>query len=100
MFELDQKLFDESFRASDGKKTEIGIGFSKNFTGNPVGADDSDMLRVDVIIDESDPNLGPSLDNLFVWGSNNSLRDAIAVTLQNLKPSGTIIYTYFLRMAE
>lgn len=100
MFVLDQKLFDETFRQSAGKKTEIGINFSPNFKGSPVGADDTDMLRIDVVIAESEPNLSPRLDELFTFGGNNNLRDAIAVTLRNMNPRGTIIYTYFMKMAE
>ena len=100
MFELDQKLFDESFASSDGKKTEIGIKFSSNFSGMPVGAAETDMLRVDVRIAESEPNISPRLDELFTFNGNNNLKDAIAVTLQNMNPRGTVIYTYFLKMAE
>ena len=100
MFVLDQKLFDETFRQSAGKKTEIGINFSPNFTGSPVGADETDMLRIDVVIAESEPNLSPRLDNLFSFAGNNNLKDAIAVTLQNMNPRGTVIYTYFMKLAE
>ena len=100
MFAIDQKLFEETFQQSEGKKTEIGIVFSPNFNGKPVGAEDTDMLRIDVVIAESEPNLSPRLDELFVFNGNNNLRDAITVTLQNMNPRGTIIYTYFLKMAE
>jgi len=100
MLVLDQQLFDETFQQSNGKKTEIGLNFSPNFSGKPVGAEDTDLLRVDVVIAESTPNLSPRLDELFTFGPNNNLKDAIAVTLQNMNPAGTVIYTYFLKLAE
>ena len=37
------------------------------------------------------------LDELFSWGANNNLRDAIRNTLQVLNPKGTVIYTYFVK---
>ena len=100
MFVLDQDLFDETFQATAGKKTEIGVKFSTNFTGTPVGAEDTDLLRIDVVIAESEPNLSPRLEELFSFNGNNNLKDAIAVTLQNSNPRGTIIYTYFVKLAE
>ncbi len=100
MFVIDQQLFEETFKASKGKKTEIGITFSPNFTGKPVGAGETDMLRIDVVVDESLPNLSPRLDELFTFNGNNNLKDAIVITLQNMNPNGTVIYTYFLKMAE
>ena len=100
MFVLDQKLFEETFSQSAGKETEIGINFAPVFNGTPIGANDTDMLRIDVVIAESEPNLSSRLDELFTFGVNNNLKDAIAVTLQNMNPRGTVIYTYFLKMAE
>lgn len=96
MFVLDQSLFDETYNQSAGKKTEIGINFSPNFTGKPVGVGEKDLLRVDVVIAESEPNLSPRLEELFSFNGNNNLKDAIAVTLQNSNPRGTVIYTYFI----
>ena len=97
MLVLDQDLFNKTMQQSGGKKVEIGIGFSPYFKGEIIGGDPSDLYRVDVVIAESQPNIGPRLDELFSWGANNNLRDAIRNTLQVLNPKGTVIYTYFVK---
>ena len=94
---IDQNLFQQSMAKSGGKKAEIGIVFSPNFKGDIIGGEPTDLYRVDVTIAESQPNLSPRLDQLFSWGANNNLRDAIRNTLQELNPRGTIIYTYFIK---
>ena len=97
MLVLDQDLFNKTMQQSGGKKVEIGIGFSPYFKGDIIGGEPSDLYRVDVVIAESQPNIGPRLDELFSWGANNNLRDAIRNTLQVLNPKGTVIYTYFVK---
>lgn len=94
---IDQQLFDQSMKESGGSKVEIGINMTSSFTGQVIGGKEGDLLRVDVCIAESEPNLGPRLDELFFWGQNGSLRDAIRNTLQEVNPRGTVIYTYFLK---
>ena len=94
---LDQDLFAQSMAQSNGKKAEIGIIFSPQFKGNIIGGEQGDLLRIDVTIAESQPNLSARLDQLFSWGANNNLRDAIRNTLQELNPVGTVIYTYFAK---
>lgn len=94
---LDQDLFNKTMAQSGGKKAEIGIKFSPNFKGSIIGGDPHDLLRIDVTIAESQPNLSPRLDKLFSWGANTNLRDAIRNTLQELNPKGTVIYTYFAK---
>lgn len=94
---LDQDLFNKTMAQSGGKKAEIGIKFSPNFKGSIIGGDPHDLLRIDVTIAESQPNLSTRLDKLFSWGANTNLRDAIRNTLQELNPKGTVIYTYFAK---
>ena len=67
------------------------------YKGNIIGGDPNDLLRIDVTIAESQPNISPRLNQLFSWGANNNLRDAIRNTLQELNPKGTVIYTYFAK---
>ncbi len=97
MLVIDQSLFQKSMAQSGGKKAEIGIAFSPNFKGNIVGGEPTDLFRVDVTIADSQPNISPRLDQLFSWGANNNLRDAIRNTLMELNPKGTVIYTYFVK---
>lgn len=94
---LDQNLFSQSMAQSGGKKAEIGIQFSPNFKGSLIGGDPADLLRIDITIAESQPNLSPRLNQLFSWGANTNLRDAIRNTLQEMNPKGTVIYTYFAK---
>lgn len=100
MLVLDQKLFDQTMAQTGGKKVEIGIGFSPFFKGEIIGGESDDLYRVDVVIAESQPNTGPRIDELFSWGANNNLRDAIRNTLLELNPKGTIIYTYFVKTID
>ncbi len=101
---LDNDLLAESIEESKGKKAEIGITFSPNFHGALVGANSGDMLRVDVVIDEAQPNTSLELDELFSWGlqskQNSNLTDAIRNTLHQTNPKGKVIYTYFVKAAE
>lgn len=97
MLVLDQKLFEETMAQSAGKKVEIGIDFSPNFRGQIIGGEPSDLYRIDVVIADSEPNVGAHLDDLFAWGANTNLSDAIRNTLRELNPKGTVIYTYFVR---
>lgn len=97
MLELDQQLFQQTMAQSGGKKAEMGITFSPNFHGDIVGGQPGDLYRVDIVIAEAQPNIGPHLDQLFSWGLNNNLRDAIRNTLLELNPKGTVIYSYFVK---
>mgnify|MGYP007043620234 FL=1 len=97
MLTIDQSLFAKSMTQSQGKKAEIGIVFAPQFKGDIIGGEQGDLFRIDVTIAESQPNLSPRIDKLFSWGANNSLRDAIRNTLQELNPRGTVIYTYFAK---
>ena len=97
MLTIDQSLFAQSMAQSKGKKAEIGIVFAPQFKGDIIGGEQGDLFRIDVTIAESQPNLSPRIDKLFSWGANNSLRDAIRNTLQELNPKGTVIYTYFAK---
>ena len=94
---IDQNLFSQSMARSGGKKAEIGIVFSPHFKGKVIGGNTGDLYRIDVTIADSEPNISSRLDDLFSWGANNNLRDAIRNTLQNLNPKGTVIYTYFVK---
>ena len=97
MLVVDQRLFDETKVSSNGESVELGINFSSAFGGKIVGANPGDLLRVDVCIADCEPNLSDRLDELFYWGQNGNLRDAVRNTLQDVNPRGTVIYTYFLK---
>ena len=97
MLVVDDNLFSSTLAKSAGRKVEIGINFAPTFGGNIVGGAPGDLYRVDVVVADSQPNIGPRIDELFMWGANNNLRDAVRNTLQMLNPKGTVIYSYFVR---
>lgn len=94
-FELNQTLFDNTMR-TDPSKVEIGIDLKSGFSGTIGGYTQGDMIRLDVIIAECDPNIS-LLPSLFSWNGNSNLADAIKNTLQNMKPEKRVIYSYFIK---
>ena len=95
VFELDQLLFDNT-KAKDPKKVEIGIKFKDGFSGTIAGYNPGDMIRLDVIMKECEPNI-QRVEELFTWQGNTNLADAIKNTLQNMKPEKRVVYTYFIK---
>lgn len=94
-FVLNQTLF-ENTKNSDPSKVEIGIDLKPGFNGNIGGYNQGDMIRLDIVIAECEPNIS-QLPSLFSWGGNSNLADAIMNTLQNMKPENRIIYSYFIK---
>jgi hypothetical protein len=94
-FELNQTLFENTMR-SNPSKVEIGIDLMPGFSGNIGGYTQGDMIRIDVIIAECEPNIS-QLPTLFSWNGNSNLADAIKNTLQNMKPVNRVIYSYFIK---
>ena len=95
MFELNETLFNNT-KQSDPSKVEIGIDLKPNFSGNIGGFTDGDMIRLDIVIADCEPNIS-RLSSLFSWGGNTNLADAIKNTLQNMKPENRVIYSYFIK---
>lgn len=95
MFELNQTLFSNTMN-TDASNVEIGIDLKSGFNGNIGGYTPGDMIRLDVVIAECDPNIS-ELPALFSWGGNSNLADAIKNTLQNMKPENRVIYSYFIK---
>lgn len=97
MLVIDDKLFAETLAKSASRKAEVGIRFAPAFNGNIIGGEPGDLYRIDIVIADCQPNIGSQLDELFAWGANNNLRDAVRNTLQMLSPNGTVVYTYFAK---
>lgn len=95
MFVLNQTLFSNTM-TTDPSKVEIGIDLKPGFSGNVGGYTPGDMIRLDVVIAECEPNIS-ELSTLFSWGGNSNLADAIKNTLQNMKPDNRVIYSYFIK---
>lgn len=96
-FVLNQALFNNTFKSDPGK-VELAIDFDSKFNGDMIGYNDGDLLRIDIVVTESEPNLS-NIDKLFSWGANTSLSESIRNTLQDLNPASkcTPIYTYFIK---
>ena len=94
-FELNQALFGNT-RKTDAANAEIGIDLKPGFSGNIQGYTPGDVLRLDVVITECEPNTS-RLTTLFAWGGNSNLADAIKNTLQNMRPQNRVIYSYFIK---
>lgn len=95
MFVLNQTLFDNT-KQTDPANVEIGIDLKPGFSGSISGYTQGDMIRLDVIIAECEPNIS-QLPSLFSWGGNSNLADAVKNTLQNMKPKNRVIYSYFIK---
>lgn len=94
-FVLNQELFKNTMNA-DPSKIEIGIDLKPEFSGKIGGYNQGDIIRLDVVIAECEPNIS-ELSSLFSWSGNSNLADAIKNTLQNLKPENRVIYSYFVK---
>lgn len=94
-FVLNQTLFANTMQTNPSR-VEIGIDLKPGFSGNIGGYEQGDMIRLDVVIAECEPNIS-GLQSLFSWGGNTNLADAIKNTLQNMKPQNRVIYSYFIK---
>ncbi len=100
VFEIDQEVFSQGLK-NDPKKIELVTTFHKNFEGK--GTTEPMILRVDVVIDSTEENYITQLES-FKWNSvinaangvNSSLYESIRNTLQEVKPDGKILYSYYL----
>ena len=98
MLLFDEELF-ESSRIKDPVHTELGIYFNKAFKGSiPQVANPNDLLRIDVIISDATICNVEIIDKLFGWQGNDCLSAAIKDVLQDMKPEGKPLYSYFVRI--
>ena len=98
---FDQDLFNQTFNASNGRKVELAVNLNPLFNGIIAGNEEpSGLYRIDIIVDNAEPNLGAQIDELFSWTGNNCLSSAIRNVLQHCNPQGTPVYSYFIRMDQ
>lgn len=98
LFELNQRLFENTMK-KDPKRVEIGIDFKQGSSGVIPGYTSGDMLRLDIVIAQCQPNM-EKLHELFSWQNNSNLEDAIRITLQQMNPIGRVVYSYFIKTAN
>ena len=79
-----------------GKNAEIALDFRPMFGGVVANMPPTDLIRVDVVIADCEPDYD-ILPALFEWPGNTSMIQAVKNTLQDQNPIGKVIYTYFLK---
>lgn len=90
-----EDLFVYSGKIDDGKAT-VNIDFRPGFSGEIANMNTSDLMRVDVVIADCEPKYDV-VDQLFGWEGNSSLSQSVRNTLQEMKPAGKVIYSFFIR---
>ena len=98
MLLFDKALFDTGLKKNPNH-IELAVNLDPKFNGSIAGAQDGDMLRIDVIIAKCEPKLN-NLPELFKWTGNDNLYESIKNTLEAKRPTGKIIYTYFVHVSD
>ena len=98
MLDFDNDLFESSFHQNPAE-TELGIYFHKGFTGKIYQQDNNDaLIRIDIVPAEVNICNLDTIDTLFGWPGNDCLSSSVKSVLQDLKPIGKPIYSYFIRI--
>ena len=98
MLDFDDELFKSSFN-KDSAHAELGIFFHKGFTGNILQQENPNaLLRIDIVPTEVDICDLDIIDQLFGWSGNDCLSASVKSVLQDMKPIGKPIYSYFVRI--
>lgn len=91
-------VFDYYKFNSYSDKSEIAINISEKYTnGTPIGmTSDNDLLCMRLYVDEVDVRL----DNHIFRRSdgNNALEKSVREALNHVKPTGKLVYTYFMKV--
>lgn len=98
MLDFDNDLFESTYK-NDPSKTELGVYFHKGFNGKITQQDNQNaLLRIDIVPTEVDICNLSIIDTLFGWPGNDCLSSSIKSVLQDMKPIGKPIYSYFVRI--
>ena len=95
---FDNDLFKKSL-AKDPSRTEMGICFKNGATGSNLQLENpGDLCRIDIVVASADICDLSVIDSLFGWPGNDCLSASVKSTLQDMKPIGKPIYSYFVRI--
>jgi len=103
LFTLNETLFTNT-KKSDSKNAEFGVAFDPKFTiktiQNPKG-----LTKVDIVLNTATPNLSIAKLAKFQWVNakkvpNIALYESIKNTLQELKPTNQVIYSYYIKTEQ
>lgn len=80
---------------------EYGIAFDKGFDYEQInGANLSDLIRVDIVIKDVDDKDKEDIEKLFKWGDYDNLSESVRLALQEVRPIGKVVYTYYIKAQE
>lgn len=100
MLVFNNDLFAQT-KAKDPRRAELAIDFDPRFNGAIVGQSEeqaNDLLRIDIVVADADICPQDKINSLFAWDGNDCLSSAIKNVLQDMKPIGSPIYSYFVRI--
>jgi hypothetical protein len=103
VFILNQTLFTNTYQ-SDKAKTEIGISFAPAFTAKKIPNAKS-LIRLVVRVGKTKVNSSNAVLEKFKWTTaggttNAALYESVKSTLEELKPDGKTLYTYYIKTTE
>ncbi len=78
---------------------EYGIYFQwDKFDGTVIdGANLTDLIRIDVVIKDVEDKDTEELEPLFKWGDYDNLSESVRLALQEVRPIGKVVYTFYVR---
>ena len=80
---------------------EYGIAFDDEFDCTQInGANLSDLIRVDIVIKDVDDKDKEDIEKLFKWGDYDNLSESVRLALQEVRPIGKVVYTYYIKAPE
>jgi hypothetical protein len=100
MLVFNNGLFEQT-KAKNPARTELAIDFDPRFNGTIVGQSENqanDLLRIDIVVADADICPQDKINSLFAWDGNDCLSSAIKNVLQDTKPIGRPVYSYFVRI--
>ena len=100
MLVFNNGLFEQT-KAKNPARTELAIDFDPRFNGTIVGQSENqanDLLRIDIVVADADISQQDKINSLFAWDGNDCLSSAIKNVLQDMKPIGRPVYSYFVRI--
>lgn len=100
MLVFDNNLFTSS-KTKDSKHAELAINFDPRFTGSIFGESEegkNNLLRIDIVVTDAEICSQEKINSLFAWDGNDCLSSAIRNVLQDMKPIGKPVYSYFVRI--
>ncbi|QNK61000.1 hypothetical protein H7F33_10395 [Pedobacter sp. PAMC26386] len=103
VFTLNKNLFTNT-KSSNNKNAEFGVSFHPNFNLKNIQNPDG-IVKVDIVLNTATPNLVSTKLSKFRWVNvkhvpNIALFESIKNTLQELKPTNKVIYSYYIKTQQ